>query len=105
VIENLIANALRFTPEGGRVLVRCAREPEGRASVSVSDTGRGIPQEDLPHIFDRFYKSSDSRGMGLGLAIARSLVEAHGGEISAESQPGKGTTVRFSLPVEGRDGR
>jgi signal transduction histidine kinase len=105
VIENLIANALRFTPEGGKVLVRCVRESEELVSITVSDTGRGIPQEDLPHIFDRFYKSSDSRGMGLGLAIARSLVEAHGGEISAESQPGKGTTVRFSLPVEGRDGR
>jgi signal transduction histidine kinase len=99
VIENLLGNALRYTPKGGRILVRCFLGAGDKVSITVNDTGRGIAPEDLPHVFDRFYKSSDSRGMGLGLAIAKSLVEAHGGEISAESQPGKGATVRFSLPV------
>jgi signal transduction histidine kinase len=68
--------------------------------VTVSDTGKGIAPEELPHIFDRFYKSRDSRGTGLGLAIAKNLIAAHGGEISAQSELGKGTTIRFGLPVE-----
>jgi signal transduction histidine kinase len=67
--------------------------------VSVIDTGGGIPAEDLPHIFDRFYKSSGSRGSGLGLAISKSLVVAHGGEITAASDVGEGTTITFTLPV------
>ena len=66
----------------------------------MTDTGRGIAPEDLPHIFDRFYKSSDSRGTGLGLAIARNLVVAHGGEISAQSDLGQGTTITFTLPLK-----
>jgi signal transduction histidine kinase len=70
--------------------------------VSVSDTGAGILPDDLPHIFDRFYKSPDSRGTGLGLTIARNLIQAHGGEISASSEPGKGTTIRFTLPLATR---
>jgi signal transduction histidine kinase len=69
-------------------------------TISVSDTGAGIPPEDLPHIFDRFYKSGDSRGTGLGLAIAKNLVAAHGGEILAQSAPGRGTTIQFTLPRE-----
>ncbi|MDE3088356.1 MAG: hypothetical protein KGJ80_03070, partial [Chloroflexota bacterium] len=93
--------ALRFTPRGGRISVQCSvgSEQSKSVQVSVSDTGAGIPADELPHIFERFYKSRDSRGTGLGLAIARNLVAAHGGEISAESEPGKGTTIRFSLPV------
>lgn len=98
LVENLIANALRYTPPGGSIRLKAYSEA-GRVAVEVSDTGRGISPEDLPHIFDRFYKSSDSRGMGLGLAIARGLIEAHGGEINAESELGKGTTVRFTLPA------
>ncbi len=101
VLENLIANALRHTPQGGQVTVSASvtgRNP-GQLTVSVCDTGTGISKEDLAHIFDRFYKSRESRGMGLGLAIAKNLVAAHGGEISAESEVGKGTTVRFTLPV------
>ncbi len=103
VLENLISNALRFTPSGGIIRVRCSRENHGVAVV-VGDTGSGIPPDDLPHIFDRFHKSRDSRGTGLGLTIARNLVAAHGGEISAESELGKGTTIRFTLPLpyEGR---
>jgi signal transduction histidine kinase len=100
VLENLLTNALRYTPRGGTIRVRCHAEDPGNAhvAVSVSDTGAGIPPEALAHIFDRFYKSSDSRGTGLGLAIAKNLVAAHGGEISAQSELGKGTTIRFILP-------
>lgn len=96
VLENLIANALRHTPPGGKIQVRCAAQGT-RALVSVSDTGAGISPDDLAHIFDRFYKSRDSNGMGLGLAIAKNLVAMHGGEISAQSAPGQGTTVQFTL--------
>jgi signal transduction histidine kinase len=99
VLNNLLSNALRYTPRGGTVRVRCGAGDAGQAVVSVEDTGTGIPPEDLPYIFDRFYKSKDSRGTGLGLAIARGLVRAHGGEISAQSIPGHGTTIRFTLPL------
>jgi signal transduction histidine kinase len=66
----------------------------------VADTGRGIPAEALPHVFDRFWKSADSGGSGLGLAIARGLIEAHGGKIRVDSVVGRGTVVSFTLPVE-----
>jgi signal transduction histidine kinase len=74
--------------------------------VTVSDTGRGIPAEDLPYIFDRFYRADRARsrqhgGAGLGLAIVQAIVSAHGGQISAESEPGVGTTIRVRLPVAG----
>ncbi len=98
VLENLIANALRYTPRGGTIRVKCSGEGE-RAQIAVSDTGTGIPPEDLPRVFNRFYKSRDSRGTGLGLAIAKNLVAAHGGEIVAESEAAKGTTIRFTLPL------
>ncbi len=97
VLSNLIANALRYTSRGGQIQVRAIVAPPDRVTVSVSDTGRGIAPDDLPHIFDRFYKSSDSRGTGLGLAIAKNLVIAHGGDISAQSTPGQGTTISFTL--------
>lgn len=101
VLENLISNALRFTPHDGEIRVECSINNRQRlAEVSVSDNGVGIPQEDLPFIFDRFHKSHDTHGMGLGLAIAKNLVAAHGGEISAESKPGNGTTIRFTLPLD-----
>jgi len=99
VLNNLVSNALRYTPAGGTVRVRCTAGDPGQAVLSVEDTGTGIPAEELPHVFDRFYKSKDSRGTGLGLAIAKSLVGAHGGEISAQSIPGQGTTIRFTLPL------
>jgi signal transduction histidine kinase len=73
-----------------------------RVGFAVSDSGPGVPVDVLPHIFDRFVKTADSGGAGLGLAIARSLVEAHGGEIAASSEPGKGTTIRFTIPVVAR---
>jgi signal transduction histidine kinase len=101
VLVNLLANALRYTPGGGRIQIYCGFKDRDQAwlQVSISDSGAGISAQDLPHIFDRFYKSSDSHGSGLGLAIARSLVAAHGGEITAGSKAGEGTTVRFTLPV------
>jgi len=103
VLTNLISNALNHTPRGGSIRVRCiinaARRGEEHVTVLVEDTGTGIAPEDSPHIFDRFYKTRGSRGMGLGLAIAKNLVAAHGGEIATESEPGKGTRIRFVLPV------
>jgi signal transduction histidine kinase len=101
VLSNLLANALRYTPRQGEICI-AYREEEiaGRpqALVAVTDSGPGIAPEDLPNVFDRFYKSSDSGGMGLGLSIARYLVEAHGGVIKAESLPGRGTTISLALP-------
>jgi signal transduction histidine kinase len=100
VLMNLVSNALRFTSAGGVIRISAVLQPEPPViGVAVSDTGAGIPRESLAHIFDRFYKSSDSRGSGLGLTIARSLVHAHGGEIYAVSEPEHGTTIRFTLPV------
>ena len=97
VLANLLTNAIRHTPAGGSVRVVVEPDPAGVA-VAVADTGPGIDPRDLAHVFDRFVKSADSGGAGLGLAIARSLVEAHGGRITAESAPGQGTTMRFVLP-------
>jgi signal transduction histidine kinase len=102
VIYNLIANAMRYTPDGEVVSVRMEFIPDGKSGqvlVTITDSGPGIPADDLPHIFDRFYKTRDSGGMGLGLSIAKNLIEAHGGVIKAESEPGKGLTIHFSLPV------
>jgi signal transduction histidine kinase len=98
VLANLLTNAIRHTPRGGSVEVVVGPDPAGVA-VSVADTGPGIDARDLPHVFDRFVKSADSGGAGLGLAIARSLVEAHGGRITAASTPGQGTVMRFVLPA------
>jgi signal transduction histidine kinase len=97
VLVNLLSNALHHTPPGGVVSMSTAAE-DGRARVTVADTGSGIAAGDLPKIFDRFYKGRTSRGSGLGLTIARNLVTAHGGEIRAESRPGAGTSITFTLP-------
>jgi len=98
VVTNLVSNALRHTPAGGEVCVDAERRGEV-VTVNVSDNGAGIAAEDLPKIFDRFYKGRGSRGSGLGLTIARNLVVAHGGEIRAESRAGQGTTISFTLPT------
>lgn len=98
VLSNLLSNALRYTPRGGSVVVG-AGAPHGQVRVSVRDSGPGIAADALPHVFDRFYKSEESRGAGLGLAIAKSLVVAHGGEIEATSAPGQGTEMRFTFPI------
>jgi signal transduction histidine kinase len=105
VLENLLANAIRHTPAGGTITVTCRRNPDRpeRLEFRVEDNGRGIPTELLAHIFDRYVKTVDSGGTGLGLAISKRLVEAHGGEINAESDPGKGTTIRFWIPFSSPD--
>ena len=105
VLENLVANAIRHTPGGGIITVACRRDPERpeRLEFRVEDNGRGIPPELLAHIFDRYVKSVDSGGTGLGLAISKRLVEAHGGGIHAESDQGKGTTIRFWIPFSSPD--
>ena len=98
VVTNLVSNALRHTPAGGLVTVDGVRR-DRVIEVRVRDTGSGIAPEDLAKIFDRFYKGRASRGSGLGLTIARNLVVAHGGEIRADSTPGRGTTIQFTLPI------
>ena len=103
VLTNLLANALRYTPRAGEVRVGLTEAVQGASEgktimIFVEDNGPGIESSDLPYIFDRFYKSGDSGGMGLGLSIAKYLVEAHGGNIWAESDLGKGTKISFSLP-------
>jgi signal transduction histidine kinase len=109
VLRNLVENAIRHTPPGGRIELR-AQAGTGQVEVAVRDTGEGIAAADLPRVFDRFYRGDAARtrgqpgegllssGAGLGLAIARGLVEAHGGRIWAESAAGRGTTIRFVLP-------
>ncbi len=102
VIRNLVANALRYTPPGGRVTVSVRAADGGQAlELLAQDTGRGIDPALLPMVFDRFSRSPDSTGSGLGLAIARSIVEAHGGSITAESAPGAGTAITVRLPTAG----
>jgi signal transduction histidine kinase len=105
VLHNLVSNALRHTPADGSVILRATREGE-EARVEVSDTGEGIAAEDLPRVFERSFRSEQSRtraetdeapGAGLGLAIARGLVEAHGGTMAVESDPGHGSRFRFTL--------
>jgi two-component system sensor histidine kinase BaeS len=104
VLQNLLANALRHTPQGGRITVEARRTPAGTVALSVADTGIGIAPDDLPRIFERFYRADSSRaratgGSGLGLTITRRLVEAHGGRIDATSAVGKGSRFTFTLPV------
>lgn len=100
VLENLIENALRHTPAGGHVTLRLAGR-NGSVLVSVSDSGNGIPQTELAHIFDRYYRASGKRGdgAGLGLAIAKRVVELHGGHLAAASTLGQGSTFFFDLPT------
>lgn len=103
VLGNLVNNSLNYTEKGEVHLV--ARRDGGAVEFKVSDTGKGIPSEKLPHIFERFYRADESRssenggGSGLGLAIAKSIVEMHGGSISAQSALGQGTTIRVRIPV------
>ena len=103
VIRNLLNNALRHTPAGGRITLTCRKETTQSLLFTVSDTGEGISADDLPFVFDRFYRADKSRsrasgGSGIGLAIAKQLVEAHGGKVWAESQPGRGAIFGFTLP-------
>ena len=102
VLGNLVGNAVKFTPAGGRVTVTLSRTREG-VRITVRDTGIGIETDELPHVFERFYRGSRANevrasGSGLGLAIARSIVEMHGGRISIASRVGQGTQVDVHLP-------
>ena len=106
VLENLVGNALKYTPAGGTVSISVQRLAAA-VGVSVADTGPGIPQEALPHIFDRFYKADSREGdgkgsMGLGLAIAKRILELHSSEISVVSKQRQGTRFHFDLPIEAR---
>jgi signal transduction histidine kinase len=100
VLSNLVGNAVKFTPRDGRITV-CAERIDGEVRFGVIDTGPGIPAEQLPHIFGRFWQAqaSDRRGIGLGLAIAKGIVEAHNGRIWVESHVGLGSTFYFTLPA------
>jgi two-component system sensor histidine kinase ResE len=103
VLVNLMSNALRFNRDEGRIAIT-ARQVDRSIQVDVRDTGPGIPEEELPHIWERFHRADSSRarrggGTGLGLAIVRSIVEAHGGKVTAESELEKGSTFTFTLPL------
>jgi len=103
VLHNLLENSLRYTESGGRIVVRVESGP-GEARIAVADTGVGIPEADLPFVFERFYRSKRSRaanpgGSGLGLSIVRWIVEAHKGKVTVESTVGKGATFTVHLPV------
>jgi signal transduction histidine kinase len=100
VLDNLVLNAFRYTPQGGEIVLS-ARQSEKEVEIQVKDNGSGISAEEMPRIFDRFYRGDKARQQngesGLGLAIAKSIVEAHGGRIRAESTPGQGSTFTISL--------
>ena len=104
VLSNLLGNALKFTPSGGTVTVSVASHGAGGAIVTIADTGPGIAAEQIPHVFGSFWQGqrTDRRGIGLGLAIAKGIVEAHGGEIWVESEAGQGSRFYFTLPPAGR---
>jgi signal transduction histidine kinase len=102
VLTNVLANAIRYSPRAGEVhihLTAAASGAERMATISIRDQGPGMEPDVLSHVFERFYKSSDSGGMGLGLSIAKYIVEAHGGDIRAESEVGRGTLISFTVPV------
>jgi two-component system sensor histidine kinase ResE len=105
VFTNLVDNALKFTPPGGTVTIKAEMKGNAAIMVSVRDTGQGIPEEDLPKIFGRFYqadparKGGESHGVGLGLAIAHEIVAAHGGRISVHSRKGEGVAMEVVLPL------
>jgi signal transduction histidine kinase len=101
VFANLLSNALRFTGPGGSVTIRASRE-QGQVAFLVEDTGKGIPEEELKHLFEQFYRApgqDEKSGVGLGLAIVKEIVRAHGGDVGAESVVGKGSAFRFTLPL------
>jgi PAS domain S-box-containing protein len=101
IISNIVGNAIKFTPDGGSITVRIAHI-DGDVECAISDTGPGIPAEELGRIWARFWQAKRDGGIGLGLSIAKNLVEAHGGRIWVESQIGAGTTFHFTLPPAGR---
>ncbi|MCC7363563.1 MAG: HAMP domain-containing histidine kinase [Dehalococcoidia bacterium] len=110
VLNNLLDNALRHTPRGGTVRVQSREVQQGLVQVAVTDNGPGIPQDDIPHLFERFYRANGTgtkpaKGYGLGLAITREIVRAHGGDIWVTSESGRGTSFVFTLPDSGLPAR
>jgi signal transduction histidine kinase len=104
VMHNLLENALRFTPPGGKISVKAEQTADKKVEVSVADTGTGIEVDDLPHVFDHFYKGDKSRqrihgNAGIGLALVKNYVELHGGRVWVDSKLGKGSNFHFTLPV------
>ena len=102
-VNNLLSNAIRYTPAGGRVSVECDCQ-DGQAVLAVSDTGIGIPKDELPRLFEEFFrgqmaKQTVQHGTGLGLTIVKRVVDLHGGRIDVESEMGRGTTFRIRLPA------
>jgi two-component system phosphate regulon sensor histidine kinase PhoR len=102
-VSNLVDNAIKYTPEGGRIRVS-AKSVGGEVLIEVADTGIGIPAEDVPRVFERFYRVDKSRsremgGTGLGLSIVKHVVQVHGGSVDVESAVGKGSTFRVRLPA------
>jgi signal transduction histidine kinase len=102
VFANLLSNALRFTSPGGSVTIRAAQE-KGHVAFVVEDTGKGISEQELKHLFEQFYRApgqDEKSGVGLGLAIVKEIVRSHGGDVSVESVAGKGSAFRFTLPLK-----
>ncbi len=109
IINELVSNALKYTPEGGKITVSVTiEENRGVAVCSINDTGVGIPDDDLPHIFDKFYRvranSKIGKGTGLGLTLTKHMIETvHDGKLSVASQEGQGSSFKFELPVISED--
>lgn len=102
IVNNLVSNALKFTPKGGAVEVRLLQPEAERMRLEVADTGVGIPEKDLPHLFERFYQSSQNaspQGSGIGLCLVKQYVEMHGGTVEVESETGRGSTFRVDIPM------
>jgi len=107
ILTNLLDNAIKYTPEGGRVRVSAIEKDQGEIQLSIEDNGIGIPKDDIHRVFERFYRvdkgrSQELEGTGLGLSIVKHLVQAHGGKVWVESQLGKGSTFYFTLPKTDR---
>jgi signal transduction histidine kinase len=106
MLSNLLDNAIKYTPSGGKVNVSVSENEKGDVIITVKDTGVGISPNDLPRIFDRFYRCDQSRsnsGIGLGLSLARAIARAHGGEITATSTPNQGSTLTVTLPKSAKN--
>src|SRR5207249_2831704 len=108
VLENLLENAVKYSPDGGDITIKVWAQDD-EAHLTVRDHGIGIPAEELPRIFERFHRGANVNdrqfaGLGLGLFICRSIVEAHGGQVDAESTLGEGTSVHILLPLHGQGG-